>query len=92
VLELIKPPTTFNTLQASLLSRVTTVLPFVPFTTEEKMAIAAEAVYSLAGNATKNLSPQDVEAIVMKVVPSYFPSEGARSLHRAVSNQLVDLI
>lgn len=56
------------------------------------MAIAAEAVYSLAGNATKNLSPQDVEAIVMKVVPSYCPSEGARSLHRAVSNQLVDLI
>ncbi|OAX41570.1 P-loop containing nucleoside triphosphate hydrolase protein [Rhizopogon vinicolor AM-OR11-026] len=79
-------------LGASLLSRVTTVLPFVPFTTEEKMAIAAEAVYSLAGSATKTLSPQDVEVIVMKVLPSYFPSEGARSLHRAVSNQLVDLI
>jgi hypothetical protein len=78
--------------QASLLSRVTAVLPFVPFTTEEKMAIAAEAVYSLAGDATKTLTPQDVETIVTKVLPSYFPSEGARSLHRAVSNQLVDLI
>ena len=68
------------------------MLPFLPFTTEEKMAIAAEAVYSLASNAAKILSPCDVEAIVMKVLPSYFPSEGARSLHRAVSNQLVDLI
>lgn len=56
------------------------------------MAIAAEAVYSLAGNVAKTLSPHDVEVIVMKVLPSYFPSEGARSLHRAVSNQLVDLI
>lgn len=79
-------------LGASLLSRVTTVLPFIPFTVEEKMAIAAEAVYSLTSNAGKSLSPQDVEAIVIKVLPSYVPSEGARSLHRAVSNQLVDLI
>ncbi|KAG1723690.1 hypothetical protein EDB19DRAFT_347124 [Suillus lakei] len=79
-------------LGASLLSRVTTVLPFIPFTVEEKMAIAAEAVYSLTSNAAKTLSPQDVEEIVMKVLPSYIPSEGARSLHRAVSNQLVDLV
>lgn len=56
------------------------------------MAIAAEAVYSLTSKAAKTLSPQDVEAIVMKVLPSYVPSEGARSLHRAVSNQLVDMI
>jgi hypothetical protein len=68
------------------------VLPFIPFTAEEKMAIAAEAVYSLTSKAAKTLSPQDVEAIVMKVLPSYVPSEGARSLHRAVSNQLVDMI
>lgn len=56
------------------------------------MAIAAEAVYSLTSNAGKTLTPQDVEAIVIKVLPSYVPSEGARSLHRAVSNQLVDLV
>ncbi|KAG2150745.1 P-loop containing nucleoside triphosphate hydrolase protein [Suillus bovinus] len=79
-------------LGASLLSRVTTVLPFIPFTLEEKMAIAAEAVYSLTCNVANTLSPQDVEAIVMKALPSYVPSEGARSLHRAVSNQLVDMI
>jgi hypothetical protein len=68
------------------------VLPFIPFTVEEKMAIAAEAVYSLTSNAGKTMTPQDVEAIVIKVLPSYVPSEGARSLHRAVSNQLVDLV
>lgn len=68
------------------------MLPFIPFTVEEKMAIAAEAVYSLTSNAGKTMTPQDVEAIVIKVLPSYVPSEGARSLHRAVSNQLVDLV
>ncbi|KAG2350087.1 P-loop containing nucleoside triphosphate hydrolase protein [Suillus weaverae] len=85
-------PRVSQSLGASLLSRVTTVLPFIPFTMEEKMAIAAEAVYSLISNAAKMLSPEEVEAIVMKVLPSYVPSEGARSLHRAVSNELVDLI
>ncbi|KAG1890803.1 P-loop containing nucleoside triphosphate hydrolase protein [Suillus subluteus] len=91
LMDLLRPHVS-QCLGASLLSRVTTVLPFIPFTVEEKMAIAAEAVYSLTGDGAKTLSPQDVEAIVMKVLPSYVPSEGARSLHRAVSNQLVDLI
>jgi ATP-dependent Clp protease ATP-binding subunit ClpA len=91
LMDLLRPHVS-QCLGASLLSRVTTVLPFIPFTIEEKMAIAAEAVYCLTGNAAKTLSPQDVEAIVTKVLPSYVPSEGARSLHRAVSNQLVDLI
>ncbi|KAG1827535.1 P-loop containing nucleoside triphosphate hydrolase protein [Suillus subaureus] len=72
LMDLLRPHVS-QCLGASLLSRVTTVLPFIP-------------------NAAKTLSPQDVEAIVMKVLPSYVPSEGARSLHRAVSNQLVDLI
>ncbi|KAG1817326.1 P-loop containing nucleoside triphosphate hydrolase protein [Suillus variegatus] len=91
LMDLSRPPVS-ECLGASLLSRVTTVLPFIPFTLEEKMAIAAEAVYSLTCNAEKTLTPQDVEAIVMKALPSYVPSEGARSLHRAVSNQLVDMI
>ncbi|KAI6036404.1 hypothetical protein BKA83DRAFT_669940 [Pisolithus microcarpus] len=65
-------------LGASLLSRVTTVLPFVPFTLEEKKAIAAES--------------QEVEALVMRVLPHYVPGEGARSLHRAISNQLVNAL
>ncbi|KIJ69195.1 hypothetical protein HYDPIDRAFT_80407 [Hydnomerulius pinastri MD-312] len=85
-------PRVSNCLGASLLSRVTTVLPFVPFTQDEKKAIAAEAVFTLAGEAARAMSPQDVESLVIKALPSYHPGEGARSLHRAVSNQLVDAI
>lgn len=78
--------------QASLVSRVTAVLPFVPFTLDEKKAITAETVYALSGDVSRMLSPQDVESLVMKALPSYHPSEGARSLHRAISNILVDAI
>ncbi|KAG8217789.1 hypothetical protein J3R82DRAFT_5952 [Butyriboletus roseoflavus] len=76
-------------LGASLVSRVTAVLPFVPFSLDEKKAISAEAVHALSGEAFK-MSPQDVESLVMKALPSYHPSEGARSLHRAISNILID--
>ena len=75
-----------------MVSRVTTVLPFVPFTLNETKAIAAEAVYAFAGDTSKMLSPQEVESLVMKALPSYQPSEGARSLHRAISNILIDMI
>ncbi|KAH0827107.1 hypothetical protein J3R83DRAFT_4794 [Lanmaoa asiatica] len=85
-------PRVSHCLGASLVSRVTTVLPFVPFTLDEKKAIAAEAVYGLATDASKILSAQDVESLVMKALPSYHPSEGARSLHRAISNILVDTL
>ncbi|KAG9318755.1 hypothetical protein JVU11DRAFT_854 [Chiua virens] len=83
-------PRVSHCLGASLVSRVTTVLPFVPFTLDEKKAITAEAVYALAGDASKTLSPQDVESLVMKALPSYQPSDGARSLHRAISNILIN--
>jgi ATP-dependent Clp protease ATP-binding subunit ClpA len=76
-------------LGASLLSRVTTVLPFVPFSQDEKMAIAAEALYSLAGEQVRIMPPEDVESLVERALFSYLPAEGARSLYRAVSNQLV---
>lgn len=74
------------------MSRVTTVLPFTPFTLEEKKAIAAEAVYSLGGDAARALSPQEVETVVTQALPNYVAGEGARSLHRAISNQLVDVL
>lgn len=64
----------------------------MPFTLDEKKAIAAEAVYALAGEASKSLSPQDVESLVTKALPNYHPSEGARSLHRAISSSLIDTI
>jgi hypothetical protein len=56
------------------------------------MAIAAEALYSLAGERVGTMSPQDIESLIIGALPSYLPVEGARSLYRAVSNQLVDLI
>jgi len=79
-------------LGASLLSRVTTVLPFVPFSQDEKIAITAEALHSLAGERVMNMSPQDMESLVARALPSYLPLEGARSLCRAVSSQLVDCV
>ncbi|KAH7889497.1 P-loop containing nucleoside triphosphate hydrolase protein [Phlebopus sp. FC_14] len=85
-------PRVSQCLGASLLSRVTAVLPFVPFTQDEKKAIAAETVYMLAGDSGAKMSPYDVESVVMRALPSYCPGEGARSLHRAVSNQLMDVI
>jgi ATP-dependent Clp protease ATP-binding subunit ClpA len=75
-----------------MLSRVTTVLPFVPFTLEEQKAIIAEALYSLAGELVRTLSPQTVESLVSGALAEYSPTEGARSLYRAVSSQLVDTI
>ncbi|EIW84788.1 P-loop containing nucleoside triphosphate hydrolase protein [Coniophora puteana RWD-64-598 SS2] len=80
-----------NAMGASLMSRVSATLPFVPFSLDERRAIAAEAVYALAGeDAVKEMTAQDVEDLVAKAIPSYIPSEGARSLYRAVSSQLLD--
>jgi len=79
-------------LGASLLSRITTVLPFAPFSQHEKRAVAAEALYSLAGELVMTMSLQDMDSIVTRALPSYLPLEGARSLYRAVSSQLADWI
>ncbi|KZT02344.1 P-loop containing nucleoside triphosphate hydrolase protein [Laetiporus sulphureus 93-53] len=79
-------------LGASLLSRVTTVLPFVPFTADEKMAIASEALQSLTVENEQVLPPATVEMIVRKSLETHLPAEGARSLYRAVSTLLLDTI
>lgn len=81
-----------NNLQASVLSRVTTVLPFVPFTEDEKKAICSEALHNLAGDEIRTLPTKVVESMITGALASYCPSEGARSLYRAVSNQLIDTI
>ncbi|KAI0351507.1 hypothetical protein OH77DRAFT_1429569 [Trametes cingulata] len=85
-------PRVSERLGASLLSRVTVVLPFVAFTTDEKLAIAAEALYALAGEAVRTMPPATRDMIVRSSLNSYIPSEGARSLYRAVSSQLLDTI
>jgi hypothetical protein len=68
------------------------VLPFVPFTTEEKMAIASEALFALADDAARTLPAATVEKLVKDSLQSYVPTEGARSLYRAVSTQLLDTL
>lgn len=78
-------------IQASLLSRVTCVLPFVPFSTEELRAIAAESVMSLGGEEVSRLNPSAIGGIIDRALLAYVAREGARSLYRAVSNEVVDL-
>lgn len=74
------------------MSRITTVLPFVPFTMEEKRAICSEALYNLGGETARAMGPEDVGRAIEAGLASYVENEGARSLHRAVSNYLVDVI
>ncbi|KAJ6490768.1 P-loop containing nucleoside triphosphate hydrolase protein [Mycena vitilis] len=90
LMNLIREPVSKH-MGASVLSRVTTVLPFVPFTNEEQTAICAEAFHALAGGLITQLAPDRLEALICEALLGYVPAEGARSLYRAVSNQLVDL-
>lgn len=68
------------------------MLPFVPFTLEEKRAICSEALFALGGEMARALSSETVETLIDSALESYCEEEGARSLHRAISNHLVDVI
>lgn len=85
-------PRVSERLGASILSRVTTVLPFVPFTSEEKRAICFEALHTIAGDVIRTLPTDVADSMVDGALASYASAEGARSLYRSVSNQLVDNI
>ncbi|KAG6817779.1 hypothetical protein H0H87_003187 [Tephrocybe sp. NHM501043] len=85
-------PRVSERLGTSMLSRVTTVLPFVPFTPEERRAICYEALHTIAGDIIPMLSTDVVDSMVKGALADYTAAEGARSLYRAVSNQLVDNI
>ena len=90
-------------LQTSLMSRVTAVLPFVPFSREEKLAIAAEAVAALAagqgegaeaGGAVGLGVADDAEAVgrlAERAVGEYVRAEGARALYRSVATYLMEM-
>lgn len=78
--------------QPSVLSRVTTVLPFVPFTLAEKKAICAETLCKLGGDSLQLLDSTEVESLIDSAIAEYYPAEGARSLYRAISNQLLDIL
>jgi hypothetical protein len=77
--------------QASLSSRVTTVLPFLPFTEAELMAMATEFFCSLGGDRASLIPSDAVKRTSRKAIECYIPEEGARSLHRAVSWLLTEI-
>jgi len=81
-------------LGASILSRVSAILPFVPFNTIEKKAMASEFLQhqSAAAGLDEFLTREKREKIIDDAMGQYVSSEGARSLYRAVSNLLVDSI
>jgi hypothetical protein len=54
------------------------------------MAIATEALYALARDIAQGKPVEEVEDLVREALKAYHPAEGARSLYRAVSNQLVN--
>lgn len=83
-------PRVSERLGSSILSRVTTILPFVPFTLDETRAIASEALQSISGDVIKDMSSEILTSVVEGAILGSIPSEGARSLYRAVSNLLVD--
>ncbi|KAG6906517.1 hypothetical protein DXG01_013482 [Tephrocybe rancida] len=85
-------PRVSERLGTSILSRVTTALPFVPFTPEERRAICYEALHTIAGDIVQTLSANVVDTMVKGALADYTAAEGARSLYRAVSNQLVENI
>lgn len=78
--------------QPSVLSRVTTVLPFIPFTMEEQTAIATEALNALAGDAAQTLPSATVDKLIENALKNYISAEGARSIYRAVSTELLDVL
>ncbi|KAG6849541.1 hypothetical protein H0H93_007629 [Arthromyces matolae] len=81
-------PRVSERLGASMLSRVTSVLPFVPFMPDERQAICYEALYTIAGDIVQTLPTDVVNTMVNGALASYTAAEGARSIYRAVSNQL----
>ena len=76
--------------QTSLMSRVTAVLPFVPLTPDERLAIASEAILALGGEEAAALDTSSFEDLAMKAVNEYIETDGARSLYRSVSTHLME--
>ncbi|KAI5900569.1 P-loop containing nucleoside triphosphate hydrolase protein [Schizophyllum commune H4-8] len=85
-------PRISDRLGASLVSRISALLPFVPFTDDEKRALAAESLYTIMGEGAGTLEPSVVNSIINGALGDYSILEGARSLYRSVSYQLVDAI
>ncbi|KAF8602280.1 P-loop containing nucleoside triphosphate hydrolase protein [Ceratobasidium sp. AG-I] len=73
-------------LGSSMISRVSTVLPFLPFTEDEVLALASESLSAMREDqqAGQDVDEADWESLLQQAVSEYIPGEGARSVHRAV--------
>ncbi|EUC57371.1 AAA family ATPase [Rhizoctonia solani AG-3 Rhs1AP] len=73
-------------LGSSMISRVSSVLPFLPFTEDEVYALASESLSAMRAEQKGDQNYQDVdwEELLQQAVGEYIPGEGARSVHRAV--------
>ncbi|KAM6500197.1 P-loop containing nucleoside triphosphate hydrolase protein [Amanita muscaria] len=87
LMELVRPKMSVH-LGTSVVSRVSAILPFVPFTAEERRVICFEALYSLAGVEIRQLASLVVDRVIENALAKFCPEEGARSLYRAISEQL----
>jgi ATP-dependent Clp protease ATP-binding subunit ClpA len=69
-----------------MISRVSSVLPFLPFTEEEVLALASESLSAMreAQKTSQNVEDADWDSLLEQAVGEYIPGEGARSVHRAV--------
>jgi len=77
-----------------LLSRITAILPFLPFTEKEKIAIGTEAALAFQHLFGDNaLTAAELEAIVMRAVHdvNFVEGEGARSLYRVVEAHMMQV-
>ncbi len=72
------------------MSRVSAVLPFLPFTIEEQRVIASETLSELIAKEEDRpewLDAKAADELVDSAIAEYMEREGARSIHRAVQMQ-----
>ncbi|KAG8835288.1 hypothetical protein FRC17_004332 [Serendipita sp. 399] len=80
-----------DTLGSSLIARVSTIVAFLPFTVEERIAIASKSLsalqrkMALSRPATSNkLTGLDWSGVAEKAAMDYLEAEGARSIRRTI--------
>lgn len=71
------------------MARVSVVIPFVTFTTEERLAISSQALSGLKRNLAKARAEQlhkvtNWEGVVARAAKEYVEPEGARSIRRGI--------
>jgi ATP-dependent Clp protease ATP-binding subunit ClpA len=77
--------------QASLVARVSTIIPFLPFSWEERLAISSKCLTALQRNvalsdpsALVNVPQNGWKGIMESAAGDYMEAEGARSIHRGI--------